>query len=430
VAHVRRRLAVWRLVPGSTHVQRVGSLRKTNRDASTPSAPAAAVACRRRQQPTRRPPRGTRRARRTASRASFRPTSTPKCQICDKTVYVTEQLVLDEKVFHKTCVRCKECNKVLSLKNLATMQGVFWCKPHFLSLFKEKGNYDGGFGQEQHKMKWVQGAGGGAAGLPPKSFVPVNSEDNEFTSAVTKVNTRPQQSAAAAPGAVSALLADEAGGESVDDVVDTLPVPARPATSASSALLDDLADIEASLQEATAAPLRRPDSAPISESPVLQRARSSPNIARRFADAEARGIVVNPALLNKSKSSFNPLADVPREKAASRASSRGKSANDGADFLLEWVQMQTRNFAGVKVTGFTAQSWSDGLAFCALAAARAPHLVKFDDVVPLTPVERLRVAYTAFTSLGVNPLLDAEDLASEKLSNMTYLSEIFKTLRR
>eukprot|EP00019_Armaparvus_languidus_P011586 CAMPEP_0168582618 /NCGR_PEP_ID=MMETSP0420-20121227/2085_1 /TAXON_ID=498008 /ORGANISM="Pessonella sp." /LENGTH=1007 /DNA_ID=CAMNT_0008617131 /DNA_START=103 /DNA_END=3126 /DNA_ORIENTATION=+ len=35
------------------------------------------------------------------------------------------------------------------------MQGVFYCKPHFKQLFKSKGNYDEGFGKEQHKTKWT-----------------------------------------------------------------------------------------------------------------------------------------------------------------------------------------------------------------------------------------------------------------------------------
>ena len=40
-----------------------------------------------------------------------------------------------------------------------------YCKPHFKQLFKSKGNYSEGFGEEQHKMKWVNkdGAEEGAA---------------------------------------------------------------------------------------------------------------------------------------------------------------------------------------------------------------------------------------------------------------------------
>jgi len=40
-----------------------------------------------------------------------------------------------------------------------------YCKPHFIQLFKSKGNYSEGFGEEQHKKKWVNkdGAEEGAA---------------------------------------------------------------------------------------------------------------------------------------------------------------------------------------------------------------------------------------------------------------------------
>ena len=40
-----------------------------------------------------------------------------------------------------------------------------YCKPHFIQLFKSKGNYSEGFGEEQHKKKWLNkdGAEEGAA---------------------------------------------------------------------------------------------------------------------------------------------------------------------------------------------------------------------------------------------------------------------------
>jgi len=62
-----------------------------------------------------------------------------------------EKMVADNVVYHKSCFRCTHCNRVLSLGNY-TANGVSklpYCKPHFLQLFKEKGNYDEGFGQEK-----------------------------------------------------------------------------------------------------------------------------------------------------------------------------------------------------------------------------------------------------------------------------------------
>ena len=44
----------------------------------------------------------------------------------------------DEKVFHKTCLKCKTCQKTVSLGNYAALNGVFYCKPHFKQLFAAK----------------------------------------------------------------------------------------------------------------------------------------------------------------------------------------------------------------------------------------------------------------------------------------------------
>jgi hypothetical protein len=65
-----------------------------------------------------------------------------------------EAIVADSKTFHKTCLRCCHCNNVLKLGNYAALQGKYYCKPHFKQLFALKGNYDEGFGTQQHKTKW------------------------------------------------------------------------------------------------------------------------------------------------------------------------------------------------------------------------------------------------------------------------------------
>jgi hypothetical protein len=43
------------------------------------------------------------------------------------------------------------------LGNFAALEGTYYCKTHLKQLFKEKGNYDEGFGREQHKTKWANG---------------------------------------------------------------------------------------------------------------------------------------------------------------------------------------------------------------------------------------------------------------------------------
>jgi hypothetical protein len=39
-----------------------------------------------------------------------------------------------------------------------------YCKPHFKQLFKAKGNYSEGFGEEQHKNKWLRDGAGAEEG--------------------------------------------------------------------------------------------------------------------------------------------------------------------------------------------------------------------------------------------------------------------------
>ena len=45
---------------------------------------------------------------------------------------------------------------LISTGNYAALEGVIYCKTHFKQLFKSKGNYDEGFGREQHKSKWAR----------------------------------------------------------------------------------------------------------------------------------------------------------------------------------------------------------------------------------------------------------------------------------
>jgi len=99
-----------------------------------------------------------------------------KCAVCNKTVYITEKIVVedkeDKKTFHKGCLQCSHCKCTLSLGNYASMQGVFYCKPHFKQLFATKGNYDEGFGKDKHTKNWTP-----QAAAAPVSFIPVDRDE-------------------------------------------------------------------------------------------------------------------------------------------------------------------------------------------------------------------------------------------------------------
>lgn len=92
----------------------------------------------------------------TNSSKADNPMNTPQkeaCHVCQKVVYPMDKLAADDKIFHKTCLRCGHCSKVLSLGNYAALNGVFYCKPHFKQLFAVKGNYTDGFKAAEAKME-------------------------------------------------------------------------------------------------------------------------------------------------------------------------------------------------------------------------------------------------------------------------------------
>jgi len=70
-----------------------------------------------------------------------------RCVACGKTVYAMELIKADGLSYHKTCMKCAQCNCTLKLGNYAALGGKFYCKPHFKQLFALKGNYHGGFAE-------------------------------------------------------------------------------------------------------------------------------------------------------------------------------------------------------------------------------------------------------------------------------------------
>jgi len=91
---------------------------------------------------------------------SFKAPVTPKCAFCGTAAYAMERVEADGKHYHKKCFKCCNDGKLLSLGNYAAMNDKLYCKPCFMKMFKSKGNYDEGFGETQHKMKWVKDAAG------------------------------------------------------------------------------------------------------------------------------------------------------------------------------------------------------------------------------------------------------------------------------
>ncbi|KAI4901423.1 hypothetical protein NFI96_018553 [Prochilodus magdalenae] len=85
----------------------------------------------------------------------FQPAAQDMCSACLKPVYPMEKMAADKFIFHKQCFCCKHCKQKLSLRNYAPLYGEFYCVFHYQQLFRRKGNYDEGFGYQQHKNRWL-----------------------------------------------------------------------------------------------------------------------------------------------------------------------------------------------------------------------------------------------------------------------------------
>eukprot|EP00075_Anas_platyrhynchos_P020847 XP_027310100.1 utrophin isoform X3 [Anas platyrhynchos] len=99
--------------------------------------------------------------------------------------------------------------------------------------------------------------------------------------------------------------------------------------------------------------------------------------------------------------------------------------------LLSWVRQSTRPYSQVNVLNFTT-SWADGLAFNAVIHRHRPELFSWDEVIKMSPVERLEHAFSiAKNHLEIEKLLDPEDVAvqlPDKKSIIMYLTSLFEVL--
>ncbi|XP_074649217.1 spectrin beta chain-like isoform X2 [Tubulanus polymorphus] len=102
--------------------------------------------------------------------------------------------------------------------------------------------------------------------------------------------------------------------------------------------------------------------------------------------------------------------------------------------LLLWCQRKTHGYPHCKIKNFSG-SWRDGMGFNALIHAHRPDLIDYDKLNPNRPIENLNYAFNvAETELGINRLLDAEDLVNvdkpDEKSVMTYVSSYYHTFAK
>nr|ACO10561.1 Muscle LIM protein Mlp84B [Caligus rogercresseyi] len=76
------------------------------------------------------------------------PTTAPKCPACQKSVYTAEQVMAaDRKPYHKSCVKCIECNIPLNPRTLNEHDEELFCNVCYTNIFNPQvfttSNYTG-----------------------------------------------------------------------------------------------------------------------------------------------------------------------------------------------------------------------------------------------------------------------------------------------
>ncbi|CAH8562005.1 unnamed protein product [Schistosoma rodhaini] len=57
------------------------------------------------------------------------------CFDCGKRIYPVDRISTGERVYHKSCFRCATCQRTLLVGNFASLDGVIFCKPHYIEQF-------------------------------------------------------------------------------------------------------------------------------------------------------------------------------------------------------------------------------------------------------------------------------------------------------
>jgi len=99
----------------------------------------------------------------------------------------------------------------------------------------------------------------------------------------------------------------------------------------------------------------------------------------------------------------------------------------GTDELLDWCQEVLSTYE-LPILDFQ-KSWKDGIAFAGLVHRHREDLVgEWKEILNATPEVRLLTAFSAFESMGVNMIMEVEDVMSmailDRLSTITFLGEL------
>eukprot|EP01087_Luapelamoeba_hula_P017888 TRINITY_DN568_c0_g1_i3.p1 TRINITY_DN568_c0_g1~~TRINITY_DN568_c0_g1_i3.p1 ORF type:complete len:333 (-),score=80.48 TRINITY_DN568_c0_g1_i3:93-1091(-) len=248
---------------------------------------------------------------------SFRAPSI-KCVACGKTVYAMEAMKVEDKTFHKSCLKCAECNCVLRLGNYAAVAGKYYCKPHFKQLFKLKGNYSSGFGGDSSESSNQSHSFSIPTG--PVNFAKAGAN----TSSPIRSSGSPQVARAGAPGSPAVGAKPAAGATATASATSTTSTP----TPASAPAAESASAGAASTPAPAAKPAAEPASSAPSSAPAAKPAAEPASPAPSSKPAAAASTPSQPTttsnILNSSNSPFGPRVGAA---ASSPAASKFSSAS-------------------------------------------------------------------------------------------------------
>ncbi|XP_011505053.1 PREDICTED: protein-methionine sulfoxide oxidase MICAL3 isoform X3 [Ceratosolen solmsi marchali] len=167
---LRAKFEQWETTDGKTNNHHVAEMDMAPTDGSQPSIESASSLRARFESLGSQPVESPRAAKVKVNRfVEIQTNCMDVCESCEKKVYPLEKVETNNKIFHKQCFRCLQCNCILRMDTFTLNNGKLYCIPHFKQLFITRGNYDEGFGVDPHKNKWSSSN----AGPPMSAAAPI-----------------------------------------------------------------------------------------------------------------------------------------------------------------------------------------------------------------------------------------------------------------
>uniref|UniRef100_A0A7S1PH63 Calponin-homology (CH) domain-containing protein n=1 Tax=Percolomonas cosmopolitus TaxID=63605 RepID=A0A7S1PH63_9EUKA len=92
--------------------------------------------------------------------------------------------------------------------------------------------------------------------------------------------------------------------------------------------------------------------------------------------------------------------------------------------LLAWCRENTQEYDNVDITNFTT-SWQNGLGFCALIHHFLPEKLDYHSLNPENNLENIQLATTTAESIGIDNVLDMEELATaEQVNERSVMTQV------